>query len=158
MVYKNTILPLLEYVDFVYDYGVGYVNKRLQTLQNQGLYIVYNQHYLPYDQKDSSDVLHRRANIYRLIHRRNMHMLSFIFNYRQDLCRLDVRDIPTRRHDGILFKKNLTNHYKLSQDPYIRATNNWNTLPVYIRSVEDKEMFKKLYITTIADPYKKILL
>ena len=109
MVYKNTILPLFEFVDFVYDYGVKYTNKKLQMMHNQGLYIVYNQHFLPFDEKDSTDILHRRANLHRLIHRRKAHMLSFIFNYRHEICRLDIRNISSKRHDGILFKKNQTN-------------------------------------------------
>ena len=63
IIYKGTILPLIEYADFVFDYDIKYLNKKMQSLQNQGLYTVFNQHYLKYDQKDSTETLHRRANL-----------------------------------------------------------------------------------------------
>ena len=44
LIYKGTILPLIEYADFVFEYGIKYVNKKIQSLQNQGLFIVFNQH------------------------------------------------------------------------------------------------------------------
>ena len=94
LIYKGTILPLIEYADFVFDYGIKYVNKKIQSLQNQGLFIVFNQHYLSYDQKESTEILHRKAIIIRLDHRRNSHMLSFLFNYRHDL-RIDTSGLPT---------------------------------------------------------------
>ena len=45
------ILPIIEYADFVYDNNIKYINQKLQPLQNQGLYIAFNQHILPYDIK-----------------------------------------------------------------------------------------------------------
>ena len=82
LIYKGTILPIIEYADFVFDYNIQYVNNKMQTLQNQGLYTVHNQHFLTYDLKDSTETLHRKSNILRLQHRRKTHMLSFIYNYR----------------------------------------------------------------------------
>ena len=43
-IYKSTILPLIEYADFVHDHNIKYVNKKLQSLQNDGLSVAYNQH------------------------------------------------------------------------------------------------------------------
>ena len=57
LIYKGTILPIFEYVDFVFDYDIQYIDNKLQTLQNQGLYTVFNQHYLTYDRKDSTETL-----------------------------------------------------------------------------------------------------
>ena len=117
LIYKGTILPIIEYADFVFDYNIQYVNNKLQTLQNQGLYTVFNQHFLNYDLKESSETLHRGSNIIRLEYRRRTHMLSFIYNYRMDQSMLDNREIQTRRHDGILFKEIPLEHYKVKQDP-----------------------------------------
>ena len=104
IIYKGTILPILEYADFVFDYKIKYVSKRFQTIQNQGLYTVYNQHILPYDRKDPTETLHRKAKVARLEHRRKKHMLVFIYNYIHDETMVDNRNIHTRRHDGVLFK------------------------------------------------------
>ena len=155
LIYKGTILPIIEYADFVFDYNIKYVNKRLQTLQNQGLYTVFNQHYLSYDLKDSTETLHRSMNLTILEHRRRSHMLSFIFNYRLEPAMLDDREIRTRRHDGILFKEIPKEHYKVQQDPLYRSVKAWNELPVGIRNADTKENLKKMFIATIQNPYAK---
>ena len=155
LIYKGTILPILEYADFVFDYDIQYMNNKLQTLQNQGLYTVFNQHYWAYDAKDSTETLHRKANMFRLKHRRKIHILSFIFNYRTDQNMLDIREIRTRRHDGVLFKNIPTDHFKVKQDPMYRAITIWNELPVHIRNSDTKEILKKMIIATIPNPYAK---
>ena len=95
-----------------YDQGVVYINKATQKLQNLGLLIAHNQHILPYDQRDSSEALHRNSNMSRLVHRRRLHLLQFAFQLKDDLMLLDVRDIPTRRHAGIVFSIPKISHYK----------------------------------------------
>ena len=134
--------------------GIIYLNKRLQTIQNQGLYIVFNQHFLSYTDRDSTEVLHRNAKIVRMSHRRKAHMLTYIFNYKDHEDLLDNRDLPTRRHDGLLFKEMNIVHHKARQNPLHRAILGWNSLPVEIRNVEKKELFKKLLISSIHNPYK----
>ena len=157
LIYKGTILPVIEYADFVFDYGIKYLNKKWQTLQNQGLYIVFDQHYTAYDLKDSTETIHRNANVLRLDHRRRIHMLSFIFNYKEINDLLDVRDLPTRRHDGTLFKVPQIVHHKVKQNPFYKAIKSWNELPVQIRSSDTKEMFKRLLLLDIQNPFKKLI-
>ena len=110
-----------------------YINDlQQQTIQNTGLYIVYNQHYLPFDRKDSTETLHRRANLYRLVHQRRIHMMSFVYNYVNDPKLVDVKNINTRMREGILFRPLRTDHYNVRQDPLWRAIEGWNKLPLYI--------------------------
>ena len=97
-IYKSTILPIFEYADYVIDYGVKYMNKHIQTLQNQGLYIVFNQHTVPYNERESTDIIHMRANSFRLCHRRRIHLLNFAFKLSKIPTLMDKRDIRTRRH------------------------------------------------------------
>ena len=156
LLYKGTILPILEYADFVYDIDIKYINKRLQTIQNTGLYIVFNQHIETYDLKDSTEAIHRRAGLYRLKHRRKMHMISFIYNYIENQDLLDVRDIKTRRRDGILFAIDIIENYKARQDPMYRAVMAWNTLPVHIRNAETKIQLCGMLKNSIPNPYSKI--
>ena len=121
LLYKGTILPILEYADFVHNFNIKYINKRLQTVQNTGLYIVFNQHALTYDLKDSTETIHRNASLFRLAHRRMIHMVSFINNYTNKQELLDVRDINTRRRNGILFSVEFKENYRARQDPMYRA-------------------------------------
>ena len=155
LLYKCTILPVLEYADFVHDFNIKYISKKLQTIQNSSLYIVFNQYWLAHDLKDSTETIHRRASIYRLIHRIWMHMLLFVYNYSKNPELLDNRDINTRRRDGILFDIPVINHYKARQDPMHRAMNAWNSLPVHIRNAETKEKLKVLLMNSINNPYEK---
>ena len=157
LIYKCTILPLLEYADFIYDQGIAYVNKSTQKLQNMGLSIAFNQHFLPYAQRDSSEVLHRQSNVFRLIHRRRMHLLQFAFTLKSNEALLDVREIPTRRRVGILFNIVKSNHYKFPRNPYFRCMSEWNGLCADTTLIIDRNQFKKTIKASIQDPYIKVL-
>ena len=91
MIYKCTILPVLEYGDFIVDQGITYFNRALQKIQNLCLLIVNGQHTLKYNERDSTETLHRNTNIFRLIHRRRLHLLQFAFTL--------------RKSEGIVFEK-----------------------------------------------------
>ena len=156
LLYKGTILPILEYADFVHDFNIKYINKRLQTVQNTGLYIVFNQHHLSFDLKDSTETIHQRAGLYRLVHRRRIHIILYIYNYRENQDLLDVRDINTRRRDGILFKVVGLENYKARQDPMYRAMSAWNALPVNIRNAETKAQLSVMLKSSIINPYRKV--
>ena len=110
---------------------------------------------LSYDLKDSTETLHRKASLHRLAHRRWLHMLVFIFNYIDDKEMIDIREIHTRRREGVLFKLNEFDHYKVRQDPKRKAMNVWNGLPVYIRNARSKEQLKLFLKSSIVNPYKK---
>ena len=88
---------------------------------------------------------------------RRLHMISFIFNYTDKYELLDVRDINTRRRDGILFSVESMNdyNYKARQDPMYRAMMAWNSLPVLIRNAETKSQLSTLMKSSIKNPYKK---
>ena len=139
----------MEYADFVYDFDIKHLNKKIQTVQNTGLYIAFNQHFLPYGMNDSTETLHRRANLYQLVHRRKVHMLAFMYNYITDPRLIDVRDINTRRRDGILFKVPICDHYKARLDPLWQAMDMWNKQPINLQ-------LKLLLGAAINNPFKKV--
>ena len=80
-------------------------------------------------------------------------MLSFTFNYRTLPDLLDIREVPTQRHDGILFKESHIVHHKMKQNPFYRAILSWNNLPVHIRNIDQKELFKNTVLREIENPY-----
>ena len=83
-------------------------------------------------------------------------MLSFVFNYRHCDELVDVREVPTRRHDGLLFKEPNIVHHKAKQNPLYRAILAWNSLPVHIRNIEQKGTYKRMLLQEIQDPYKTV--
>ena len=129
----------------------------IQKLQNFGLLIAYNQHMLPYDQRDSSETLHRNCRMPRLIHRRKLHRLQFAFVLKDKFYLLDNREIPTRRRVGVLFLLDKINHYKFHKNPQYRCMLEWNNLPAEMSLIVNKEAFKSAVIGTIPNPYVKVL-
>ena len=45
-------------------------------------------------------------------------------------------------------------HHKAKQDPFYKAMGNWNTLPVNVRNNISKEIFEKMLVANIINPYK----
>ena len=78
---------------------------------------------MPYELKDSTETLHRRASLFRLAHRRWIHTLLFVYNYTDNPELLDNRDIHTCRREGILFSISGKEHFKARQDPLNKAMN-----------------------------------
>ena len=54
--------------------------KFLQQLQNRALRIIYNQHIMQYNLRLSTTNLHERANIHRLVYRRQQHLIHYAFD------------------------------------------------------------------------------
>ena len=61
-----------------------------------------------------------------------------------DIRFVDVRDINTRRREGILFNVQRCEHYKARQDPLMRAMEAWNSLLVCIRNAESQDKLKTM--------------
>ena len=156
-IYKSTILPIIGYADFIYDYNIKYNNNRMQSLQNQGLYISYNEHILPFMNKSSTEFLHKEAKLFRLVHGRKLHLLSYASTLTHDSTYLDNRDIRTRNHGAVLFRIDKLNFYKCYQDPVYRAMSEWNNLSVEIRNSVSKSSFLLMIKHQIPHPYTKIL-
>ena len=83
-------------------------------------------------------------------------MLLFIYNYKDRQAFLDLRDINTRRRNGILFSINEIYHYKTRQDPMFRAMKMWNSLPVQTRNAESKSMLNTMLKNSIPNPFCKV--
>ena len=81
LVYKQTILPFVEYVSFLLYLNRKYDVDKLQKLQNNALRICF-------DIKDpkllSVDALHERANIGSLLERREQLLMGVMFDLRID--------------------------------------------------------------------------
>ena len=79
MVYKNMILPIVEYGDVFFSSLSSNTRKKLQVMQNKALRIVFNK-----DKKESRLSLHKEANISELKVRRKIHTLQFAFRKKYD--------------------------------------------------------------------------
>ena len=152
-IYKSTILPIIEYADFIYDQTVEYVSKQIQSLQNRGLKIVFNQHNKRYDQRMPTTEMHREANLFRLKYRREQHLLTYAISLKQNPMLVDNRHIPTRRHTGIRLTTPKIKNYRFQKSIQYKAILAWNNLDNELTRFEEIKVFKKALKRSYSDPY-----
>ena len=85
-----------------------------------------------------------------------MHKILFIYNYINDQQLLDVREINTRRRDGILFTIDVMENYKGRQEPMYQAMNALNNLHVNIQNSDIRTCLNIWLKNSIINPYKKV--
>ena len=139
LIYKNMILPMIEYGD-LFLVGTSIENKKkLQVLQNKGLRCALIR------EKDSNrDELHEEAKILRLKHRRNMHLLSYMYDVshtEKHKLRHQKEGVQTRTQYKKLFKirKPVTEKFKKSLA--YRGPKRWNDLPEELHHLNTRCQF-----------------
>ena len=141
MVYKNMLLPILEYGDIFIVAASAENHKRLQTLQNKGLRCA-----LKKDLDVSSDTLHADANLLKLKYRREQHLLNFMFDKAQSTDNLKGKTVSTiktrsQKKKLLSLKRPRTEKFKKSlayTGPY-----KWNSLPDALPHEQSKAAFKR---------------
>ena len=99
--------------------------------------IVHGQHTLQYNERDSTEVLHRNSKI--------------------SVEMVDDRNIRTGRREGVVFIIVKRNHYKFYKNPIYRCAIEWNNLDAQISLIEDKTKFKNVLVNDIHNPFVKVL-
>ena len=74
MIYKNMILPIMEYGDIYMHSSTKEYRKKLQTLQNGALRCALNR-----DARSDTTELHKTANLQKLKQRRKTHLLQHMY-------------------------------------------------------------------------------
>ena len=111
LIYRNMILPILEYGDIFLSSLSKQTRKAMQVLQNKALKIALNCRL-----RESTDNIHKEANLAKLEIRRKIHTLQFIFRKKSNInllvCNPSGR--VTRSSNRIKFKlrKPVTEKYK----------------------------------------------
>ena len=152
-IYKSTILPIFDYADFIYDQQIKYSNKLLQQLQNRALRIIYNQHIMQYNLRLSTTNLHERANIHRLVYRRQQHLIHYAFDMKFKHNKVDIRPIPTRAHSAIRLKVTKVKNVRYYRSIEYRACQAWNNLERSLTMVNEKTSLKKQLKNSYPNPY-----
>ena len=78
MIYKNMILPILEYGDIFIHSASQKIRKRLQILQNKALRCALSK-----DKLYDTEELHREAKLLKLKDRRHLHVMLHMFQLAQ---------------------------------------------------------------------------
>ena len=144
LVYKNMILPILEYGDIFLHSASQAIRKKLQTLQNRALRCA-----LQKDKYIESNTLHKEAKLLKLKTLRHIHVLLHMYQLSKLLnFRLWKAHQPTGVRTRSSKKKLITSRrptnerYKSSityQRPKL-----WNDLPSHLQKKTTYSEFKKL--------------
>ena len=139
LVYKNMILPLLEYGD-IFLTGTTVDNRRkLQVLQNKGIRCALNR-----DRETSISDLHSEIQLSKLNKRRELHLLNYMFDLAQNdsnlkkLCNLGVK---TRSHNKKLLKIRKPVTEKFKKSTAYKGPKNWNELPEEFHHLDTRKQF-----------------
>ena len=140
LVYKQTVLPLTEYVSFVMTLNNKHDVEKLQKLQNRALRMCFN----IYDHKDITiSRLHELGNVDLLYKRRMLQLMNMMYEnkIRSMHERIGVRN--TRQTDKYIFDINLVNLELYSRSPYYIGSKFWNGLPKPVQDLNTKEKYKR---------------
>ena len=140
LVYKNMILPIIEYGD-IFLTGVNVADKKkLQMMQNKGLRCALN-----VDRYTDSTEVHRDAGVLKLRSRRKIHLLNFMY----DMTKIEG-NLKEVRKVGVSTRSSLRKLFKLRRprtEKYKKCFSyvgpkSWNALPEHIQQTSPKSEFK----------------
>ena len=155
MVYKNMLLPVLEYGDIFTIAASAENRRRLQTLQNKGLRCALNK-----GLESSSEAIHAEAKLLKLKYRREQHLLNFMFDKAQveaNITKPSISLVRTRSQSKklLLLKRPRTEKFKKSVA--YTGPSKWNLLPASMQHVNTKGTFKALVAKWVEDKSLKDL-
>ena len=140
LIYKQTVLPLTEYVSFVMTLNNKHEVEKLQKLQNRALRMCYNIQ----NPKDMSITrLHDLAHVDLLHKRRLVQLMSIMYEKKSHLMHERVVVRNTRQADRYIFDINRVNLDLYSRSPYYVGSKFWNDLPGHVQDLNTKEQYKR---------------
>ena len=139
LVYKNMILPIMEYGD-IFLVGTTVENrKKLQTLQNKSLRCA-----LLSDQDESVNELHKRARLQKLKIRREQHLLSHMYDLAiagKHVKKPKSVGVKTRSQNKRMLKLGKPNTEKYKKSLAYAGPQKWNALPEQYHHVKSRSLF-----------------
>ena len=140
LVYKQTILPLVEYVSFMLCLNSCHELDKLQKLQNRCLRLCMNIN----NPRDISVArLHNDAWVSNLSVRRDVQLVSLMFDLKcHGLFKKEgIRN--TRSTENYIFETDIVHTGIYAKSPYYKGANLWNEVPRHLQQVPNKGKFKK---------------
>ena len=130
-IYKQTILPLLDYAGFLLISGKVSGRQDLQTLQNNALRTCYNVRL--WDRISIVD-MHRRARLLSLEQRRQKQLLCLMFIYKTRHASIRrVHGRNTRAANVYSFTRERCQNVKYKNSPFYKGALLWDTLPRHMK-------------------------
>ena len=139
LVYKQTILPLVEYVSFMLCMNNVSEADMLQKLQNRCLRFCLE---IGNPIELSVDRLHQIARVNKLDLRRDVQLLSLMFSLKMiNMYRKDGVCVP-HNIDRYTFYTEIVHKDVYAKSPYFKGVTLWNTLPANLQNKPNGHEFK----------------
>ena len=136
LLYKTTILPIIDYNDITYKLLTQQQETKLQRIQNRALRTVYKGKQL------STQEMHNLSKIDLLTTRRELHMLALMHKRAKDPEYIDHTNRRTRTAKGTLLRVPHPKTDKMTRAPIYAGSRLWNSLPHKIRNQPTYIRFK----------------
>ena len=142
LVYKNMILPILEYGDIFIHSASKKSRKKLQTLQNKALKCALSK-----DKLYNTENLHNEAKLLKLKDRRHVHILLHMFQLAQipgfKLWKAyQTTGVKTRSSKKKLISFRRPNNERYRKSITYQGPKLWNSLPAHIQKMDSYHDFK----------------
>ena len=139
LLYKQTMLPLVEYVSFMLCLNTARDVEKLQKLQNRCLRLCLDIN-RPIDM--SVERLHDTARVDTLDVRRDIHLLNIMFLLKRNksFCKESKR--ITRAADRYIFETRIVHMEVYAKSPYLKGVSLWNSLSKDTQLIIDRHRFK----------------
>ena len=135
------ILPLLDYMDIIWDkHTVGF-SHRFQMLQNTALRIAYKVRLGP-NPLYTTLQLHDISKCKSLRDRRDMHLLFFAYGLQFSPNIVDERFRNTRYNTGLRYIQRFSRNPVIYNCLFERAIRHWNRLKPEISRIPTLKLFK----------------
>ena len=143
MIYKQTILPYMDYSSFLMDSAYNYSLSKLDKIQKRCLRLIEFKD-KAHREKDLH-VLMRNYRIEPIRERRHRQLLSFMYTESKVKSNLNIktRNITLRSDNKVKFVEKLTKKTVVQKSPYYRGIEMWNKLPEAVQKLETLAKFKK---------------
>ena len=151
-IYKQMILPIFDYVNFLLVACNKSDRHELQVIQNDALRTCFNVR-----RRDRLSVsnMHIKANLLSLTQRRCVQLLGLMYNHSKNPEHLRVYIRNTREADHIVFRVERYENMKYKNSPYYVGSELWSDLPLDVVHSPTLQQFKlalkKLYKTNKED-------
>ena len=136
-VYKQTILPVVDYGCFLAESARRNPSEKFQVLQNQGLRICLKKRVRDINIEE----LHCRTEVPLLVNRRKELLASMMFRKKKKVH--PAIKVRSTRSDGkFIFPTRRTTSAMGAKSPYNRGVALWDKLPVEVQNCKTKVAFK----------------
>ena len=138
MVYKQTILPLVEYVSFMLFFNRACDIEKLQRLQNRCLHMCLDIN----NPRDMSVLrVHEACTVSYLATRRYNHLAKLMYTLTQNNKYRKEGNHTTRTINTYIFDTDIVHLGLYSNSPYYKGAKLWNELPLEIKETRLKSTF-----------------